>query len=568
MPGRMSFVMALLAALLLAPPALAGDPSQACLRASGDAGQRCLASYTEALRRCRSRRDAACEVALRAPGGRLKAIVAAVTAPVSAKCPFSAAEPLGVPTAADVPLRVREACGDFGEEITDLVYADQLGSPGGAMVGSADGALLRCQREVANRTARLGATTLRLWGDCNQRAYRGAGCQRAKRDARIDEIRARVARRIQQRCGARYAALNLGPLDALLETIVVRGRHYAQRVYPPNDLGPTADFGPYPVGIRTLALVDPSRSNAQGTGPRPVTVEVYYPSTAAATAGVPRDVAEVLGIPVVETPAYRDVARAPGRFPLVLFSHGNGGIRIQSFFFAAHLASHGYVVVSPDHHGNTFTDALAGVVDPGVFDNRPRDMSFLIDRFLAFDADPQSPFAGAIDATRIGASGHSFGGLTAFRLVGADPLRDPRVRAILPQAPGSPFTPEFFAGITVPVMILGGSIDETTPFPSQQQTPWELIPSGASVVALAELRNAGHFTFSDYCEPPRELLAFLGGFDEACEPRHLPWRHAHDIVNYLSLNFFDATLRGDAAALARLDPAVVATIEDVTYQTK
>ena len=53
---------------------------------------------------------------------------------------------------------------------------------------------------------------------------------------------------------------------------------------------------------------------------------------------------------------------------------------------------------------------------------------------------------------------------------------------------------------------------------------------------------------------PRDLLAFLGGFDEACEPRHLPWRHAHDIVNYLALNFFDATLNGDAEALARLDP--------------
>lgn len=564
----MPLVLALLATLLVAPVASAGDPSQACLRASGDAGQRCLSAYTEALRRCRSRRDDACEAALRAPGGRLAAILAAVEEPAQKKCSFAAAEPLGYTTAADVPLRLREACADFGDEITDLVYADELGSPGGAMVGSADGALLRCQREVANRTARLGATTLRVWGDYDQTAYRSGAGNRAKRDARIAEVRARVAQRIGKRCGAHYGALNLGPLDALLETIVVRGRHYAQRVYPPNDLGPTADFGPYPVGIRTVALTDPSRSNVQGTGPRPVTTEVYYPSTEAATAGVPRDVAEVLGIPVVETPAYRDVARAPGRFPLVVFSHGNGGIRIQSFFFAAHLASHGYVVVSPDHHGNTFTDALSGIVDAQVGDNRPRDMSFLIDRFLAFDADPQSPFAGAIDAARIGASGHSFGGFTAFRLAGADPLRDPRVKAIFPQAPAAPFGPAFFAGLTVPVMIVGGSIDETTPFPSQQQVPYDLIPSGASVVALAELRNAGHFTFSDYCEPPRALLEFLGGFEEACEPRHLPWRHAHDIVNYLGLNFFDATLRGDAGALARLDPAVVATIEDVTYQRK
>ncbi|MCW5892945.1 MAG: hypothetical protein KIT14_20720 [bacterium] len=556
----MSLVVGLLASLLLAPPALAGDPSLACLRASGDAGQRCLAAYTAALRRRRSRRDAACETALRAPGGRLATILATVETPAAAKCGDAAAEPLGYTSADDVPLRTRESCADFGDEITDLVYADTLGSPGGA--------LLRCQREVANRTARLGAATLRLWGDCNLAAARGGGCRRAKRDARIAELRARIARRIGQRCGARYASLRLGPLDALLETVVVRGRHYAQRVYPPNDLGPTADFGPYAVGIRTLALTDPARTNARGTGPRPVTVEVYYPSTEAAVAGVPRDVAEVLGIPVVVTPAYRDVARASGRFPLVLFSHGNGGIRIQSFFFAAHLASHGYVVVSPDHHGNTFTDALAGIVDPDVANNRPRDMSFLIDRFLAFDADPQSPFAGAIDGTRIGASGHSFGGFTSLRLAGADPLRDVRVKAIFPQAPAAPFPPEFYAGMTVPVMIVGGSIDETTPFPSQQKAPYALIPSGAAIVALAELRNAGHFTFSDFCEPPRQIVAFLGGFDEACQPRHLPWRHAHDIVNYLGLNFFDATLRGDAAARARLAPAVVATIEDVTYRTK
>jgi len=39
-------------------------------------------------------------------------------------------------------------------------------------------------------------------------------------------------------------------------------------------------------------------------------------------------------------------------------------------------------------------------------------------------------------------------------------------------------------------------------------------------------------------------------------------------VNYLSLNFFDAVLRGDAAALGRLDPQVVAGIEDLKVWRK
>jgi predicted dienelactone hydrolase len=204
--------------------------------------------------------------------------------------------------------------------------------------------------------------------------------------------------------------------------------------------------------------------------------------------------------------------------------------------------------------------------------NRPRDLSFLLDRLFAFNGEAGNVFAGAIDTARVGASGHSFGGFTVFALAGGagqpGSFTDPRIRAILPQAPAAPFAPAFFATITIPTLIVGGSIDETTPFESQQHAPYDALPSGASVVALAELTDAGHFTFSDYCEVQRDLLAFLGGFDEACEPRHLPWRRAHDIVNYLSLNFFDAVLHGDAAALARLDPAVIAGIEDLRYWRK
>src|SRR5262249_10814388 len=159
-------------------------------------------------------------------------------------------------------------------------------------------------------------------------------------------------------------------------------------------------------------------------------------------------------------------------------------------------------------------------------------------------------FAGAIDTTRIGASGHSFGGFTVLAIAGGPSalgtFTDPRVRAILPQAPAAPFPDSFFATITIPVLLVGGSIDVTPPFDSQQLAPYEALPSGAAVVALAELTDAGHFTFSDFCEVQRDLLSFLGGFDEACEPRHLPWRRAHDIVNYLSLNFFDGVLKNDS----------------------
>jgi predicted dienelactone hydrolase len=559
--------LVVLAFALLAPSGAGAANSAAatCMRASGDAAAQCLDRSADVIARCRGRRDAACETAARADGGALDDAAGRIERPDLAACSDAAGELLDYTGADDVVVRGHEACADFAE--------DWLAQSFAAQPGSLSGAFLDCQREVARQLGRLREGTIRLEGPrCFLPAYRGEPCDRGRRDQRLAELRDAARRRIAGRCGTAFDALGLGALDDVLARVVTRARHFAQLVYPPNDLGPTAAPGPYRVGVRTLELVDPARLDARGTGPRPVTTEVYYPATDGAIAGVPRDVISVLGLPIVATPSYRDVAVAGGRFPLVLFSHGNGGIRFQSFFFAAHLASHGYVVVSPDHHGNTFLDLLAGISDPDVAVNRPRDLSFLLDRFFAFDAEPGNTFAGAIDTARVGASGHSFGGFTVLAIAGgAGPLgtfTDPRVRAILPQAPAAPFPPAFLATITIPTLILGGSIDETTPFESQQHAPYDALPSGARVVALGELTDAGHFTFSDYCEVQRDLLAFLGGFDEACEPRHLPWRRAHDIINYLSLNFFDAVLRDDQSALGRLDPAVVGGIEDLRYWQK
>src|SRR5262249_58892108 len=204
----------------------------------------------------------------------------------------------------------------------------------------------------------------------------------------------------------------------------------------------------------------------------------------AAILGVPKDVVQVLGVDVVATPAYRDVAHAPGTFPVVLFSHGNDGIRFQSFFFAAHLASHGFIVATPDHHGNTFVDSLLGIVDPNVAVNRPLDMSFLIDQLLAFDAEPGNFFDSAIDPGRIGMSGHSFGGYTTFAVAGGTfalgTFRDPRIRAIFPQAPYTAIFPDaFFPTVAVPALVVAGSVLLDAPVADDQPRPFDLLPDGA-----------------------------------------------------------------------------------------
>jgi predicted dienelactone hydrolase len=571
----MRYAILIIVALGTAIPAWGLSPDGKCLLSSGKAGDKCLKKYLSSLEKCRKKADTACEEAVRADGS-LDAILAEPAAAVGKGCSDENALPLGYLSLDDILAQIPAACGDWGEDLSNITFAADL--------SSLSPEALTCQKAVAPAVRTLVKKTVGEFGKkCYVKAFENQDCDRVKRDAQVAKARAKAAGKIAKKCRAEFDSLGLvggstaatvdERIDEFLGVVVNRSQNFALRVYPPNDLGATADFGPHAIGVTTLALEDGSRQNVNDTGPRPVTVEVYYPSTAAAVDGVPRDVVSVLGIPIVATPAFRDVSLLPGTFPLVLFSHGNEGIRVQSFFFAAHLASHGYIVVTPDHHGNTFVDTLVGIDDPISAINRPLDMSFLIDSFLAFNADPDSFFSDSIDADAIGMSGHSFGGYTTFALAGGafslGTFTDTRIKAIFPQAPGaSQFDDDFFSTITIPTLIVGGSIDETTPFASSQQRPFDELLAGATIVGLAELIDGGHFTFSDFCEVPRELLGFLGGFDEACEPRHLPWRHAHDIVNFLSLNFFDATLKDDAEALARLDPTNLAQIEDLIYQSK
>ena len=84
--------------------------------------------------------------------------------------------------------------------------------------------------------------------------------------------------------------------------------------------------GPCPVESQTLTLVDDSRTtDSNGSFPgapsRTLVTEVWYPSPANAA--------------------------CPPAFPLIVHAHGFFGTRSQSDFLTRHLASHGYVVVSP-----------------------------------------------------------------------------------------------------------------------------------------------------------------------------------------------------------------------------
>jgi dienelactone hydrolase len=249
-----------------------------------------------------------------------------------------------------------------------------------------------------------------------------------------------------------------------------------------------AERGPHPVGVVTLDLPDPEDPG------RRLPTDIWYPARSAGSE--PAD--HPFGRP------HRAHVGAPpieGPLPLVVFSHGNSGLRRQSTFLTTHLASWGLVVVAPDHTGNTFFEMLAIESEDERqrihFDarrNRPRDLDTAIDAVLAGGAWPR------VDPGRIGAIGHSYGGWTALKM----PARG-RVRAVCGLAPASEpfvgrkaFEPDElpFRG-DLPVLIVAGIDDVLVDL---QESVHPLFARMAPPRALVGLRDADHFHFCDGIE--------------------------------------------------------------------
>src|SRR5262245_54582302 len=84
---RLAAVFVLCSFLLTGAPATASpSPDRHCLLASGRAATKCVRRYTDAVATCRATADAACEAALRAPGGPLDELVAASEGPIRQEC--------------------------------------------------------------------------------------------------------------------------------------------------------------------------------------------------------------------------------------------------------------------------------------------------------------------------------------------------------------------------------------------------------------------------------------------------------------------------------------------------
>ncbi|MBP7126133.1 dienelactone hydrolase family protein [Myxococcota bacterium] len=328
------------------------------------------------------------------------------------------------------------------------------------------------------------------------------------------------------------------------------------------------EFGPFPVGVRRYVFVDPGNPNPDGS-PRVLKTEIWYPATEAVRGqpGYAYDIKADATDAVREK--YRDVDlgvypteaiwEAPVRvgnrpWPLVLFSHGAFGIRYQTVFLTVVLASHGYVVVSPDHQDNTLYEILMAGWDPATLVEsalrRPNDLLFLMDEMARKAADPADPFYGRVDPETVGVTGHSFGGLTAYVIAG-----DPRVKALVPMAPEGSMVdilaPEWgsppMAELSIPTMMMGGMMDRTLDYGTSQWNPWnEQRPPKW----FLSVRRGGHYTFTDICrmnlEGVKDLWSDAGdALKDGCDPvNNWAWPEAQKAVNQYAISFLNRFLRG------------------------
>ena len=349
--------------------------------------------------------------------------------------------------------------------------------------------------------------------------------------------------------------------------------------------------GPYGVGVTTLALEDTSRPTMPnrtfpGAPTRMLPTEVWYPAA-----------------PVSNPPAdgQRDVALlATGApYPLVVHSHGVMDRRIAIGFLARHLASHGYIVASPDFPLSNFS--APGSPTTADVPNQPGDVSFVIDTLLALNDDPQSGFAGAIDAERIGLSGLSLGGLTTSLTTFHVTLRDPRVRAAVSIAgPACFFGPRFYENARVPLLTLHGDIDAIVPYVENGRFQFATARPPKYLVTL---KNASHTAFDEIgarllvnnqddigctaiggLQPDGDtdpgVIEALGGaeagiIDGDCpgvcsdptpRPTSLRGPRQLDLTTLTIFPFFEAELRGDAAARQYLETGLAAENPEATVE--
>ncbi|MBA3028281.1 MAG: dienelactone hydrolase [Desulfobacteraceae bacterium] len=266
--------------------------------------------------------------------------------------------------------------------------------------------------------------------------------------------------------------------------------------------------------------------------------------------------------------------KTPG--PVVLFSHGLGGSCKMNGFMGEHWAARGFFTVFIQHPGSDVSvwvnlpkeermKALAKAANLRTFQDRVKDVSFVLDVLGKDNESPENPYFKRMDSKNVGMSGHSFGAVTTQAvsgqrtILGAASFTDERITASMMFSPSKPKrgTPEkAFGKVEIPWMLMTGTKDLSAIGEGDLESRlavYPALPPGGKYELV--LFNAEHSAFTDRALP---------GDSEQRNSNH------HRAVLALSTAFWDAYLMQNEAAKLWLNGSGPQTVleKDDRWQKK
>jgi predicted dienelactone hydrolase len=282
----------------------------------------------------------------------------------------------------------------------------------------------------------------------------------------------------------------------------------------------------HPVGFAKVAIKDPQD--------KPLQVDIWYPTDS--PSGL-----SIVGLSAQKITTNGTVA---GRgLPLIVISHGNGGLATSHSDTALALASAGFVVAAVTHTGdNARDDSYVGT--PRWLIDRPRHIHVAIEYMLN-----DWPARGQIDQAKVGVFGFSAGGFAALVSIGGVPdlaqiarhctaqpefacglwkqlpsapvpetawVHDPRIKAAVVAAPGYGFAfePDGLRQVRAALQLWNGAVDRNVPFETNAAVVRRLLPTPPE---YHDVPGAAHFSFVAPC--PSWLFPLIcedpEGFDRA-----------------------------------------------------
>jgi len=383
-------------------------------------------------------------------------------------------------------------------------------------------------------------------------------------------------------------------------------------------------LGPYPVGVTTIELTDINRTDPEDPSePRRLQTEIWYPAIpdtinspknkfsdflgggvipgSIDRANSPRAIGGYRdGLTVAEldesvwiNDAVRDASPAESTnpseeekgWPVVLFSHGAGAFRASYIYWTEYLASHGYVVIAPDHPGSArYTQVGGKVITPdggprskyaSMARERPKDMISVLDCLHALttrrtNSDGVPPTTTVIDSLlgttnldNVAITGMSFGGYTAAEVL---ELQDPRIQAAILQCPAI-YDVDRAQRLnkSTPLLVMLGTEDTVIANRGNDAARTYVDSHTAGDALLMEIVRGGHVSFTSCEIYNREYGNGIGSEcgsltrpGETYEPLDIVQQHG--MINTYGLAFLNRYLRpevrDDAQRQLLLDAAV------------